>query len=283
MEETWDVLVVGGGPAGMMAAGTAAVKGGSKCRVLLIEKNDSLGKKLLITGGGRCNVTNAELDTRRLLEKYRDNAKFLFSAFSQWSVAETLDFFHLRNMDTKVEKELRVFPVSDSAQSVWDVLVENLRKHGVTVLSNSPVVEIVKEKTADGREVIVGVRLANKKVVRARAIIIATGGTSRPETGSTGDGYGWLEKIGHTVVQPELVGERLLHRLLLEPRAAPARPRPSALRLRSPRAHGPGRGREARRPREAVPLRREGAGRTRLRREAPPGDQRGPSGLWQSG
>src|SRR5690242_20491102 len=96
----WDVVVVGGGPAGMMAAGRAAECG---AKVLVIEKNDSLGKKLLITGGGRCNVTNAEYDTRKLLEKFRDNDKFLFSAFSQWSVRETLDFFHVREMQTKVE------------------------------------------------------------------------------------------------------------------------------------------------------------------------------------
>lgn len=86
----WDVVVVGGGPAGMMAAGTAA-HGGAK--VLLIEKNETLGKKLLITGGGRCNVTNSELDTRKLLAKFKNNDKFLFSAFSQWGVKETLDFF----------------------------------------------------------------------------------------------------------------------------------------------------------------------------------------------
>ena len=101
-EELWDVAVVGGGPAGMMAAGRAAERG---LKVILIEKNDSLGKKLLITGGGRCNVTNNELDTRKLLEKFKDNGKFLFSAFSQWNVKETLDFFHLKNMETKVERE----------------------------------------------------------------------------------------------------------------------------------------------------------------------------------
>lgn len=106
--KTWDVIVIGGGPAGMMAAGRAAERG---AKVLLLEKNDSLGKKLLITGGGRCNVTNSQFDNRKLLEKFKDSSKFLFSAFSQWSVKETLDFFHTRDMATKVENELRTFPL----------------------------------------------------------------------------------------------------------------------------------------------------------------------------
>jgi predicted Rossmann fold flavoprotein len=193
-DTVWDVIVVGGGPAGMMAAGTAAESG---ARVLLIEKNHNLGKKLLITGGGRCNVTNAELDTRKLLTKFRDNAKFLFSAFSEWSVINTLDFFHQNNMPTKVENELRVFPVSDSAQSVWDVLVDNMKKYNVEILSNSPVTDIVREENR-----LIGVQLKNKNIIRAKSLIIATGGTSRPETGSTGDGYKWLRDIGHTVSEP---------------------------------------------------------------------------------
>jgi predicted Rossmann fold flavoprotein len=176
---------------------TAIRAGELGARVLLIEKNETLGKKLLITGGGRCNVTNSEFDTRKLLEKFKENGKFLFSAFSQHSVKETLDFFHERGMETKVEKELRTFPISNSAQSVWDVLVNDLKKHAVQILSNSPVTEIVKEENT-----VAGVKLKNKKIIRGRAIVIATGGTSRPETGSTGDGYIWLKKIGHTVIEP---------------------------------------------------------------------------------
>ncbi len=209
----WDVIVVGGGPAGMMTAGRAAECG---ARVLLIEKNDTLGRKLLITGGGRCNVTNAQQDVRKFLEKYTDNAKFLFSTFSQWDVEKTLNFFYLREMPTKVENEGRVFPVSDSAQSVWNTLVEYMRAGGVTVLSDSSVTEIVRESTKDKNteksgngkvsEILVGVKIKSGKnsgeVVRGRSIVIATGGTSRPETGSTGDGYAWLKKIGHTIVEP---------------------------------------------------------------------------------
>ncbi len=188
----WDVVVVGGGPAGMMTAGRAGERG---AKVLLLEKNDTLGKKLLITGGGRCNVTNSEFDTRKLLDKFKDNGKFLFSAFSKWAVKETLDFFHVRGMETKVENELRTFPVTDKAQSVWDVLVENMKKHNVVVNSDSKVTEIVLE---EGK--VVGVRLQNKQVVYGKNIVVATGGTSRPETGSTGDGFEWLKNIGHTVI-----------------------------------------------------------------------------------
>ena len=128
----WDVAVIGGGPAGMMAAGRAGARG---AKVILLEKNEGLGKKLLITGGGRCNVTNAEFDNHKLLEKFQTDGKYLFSAFAQWGVKETLEFFHTRGMDTKVENELRVFPVSDRAQSVWQVLVDYLRQNKVEIIS----------------------------------------------------------------------------------------------------------------------------------------------------
>lgn len=195
MENTfWDVIVIGGGPAGMMAAGTSAENGK---KVLLIEKNEILGKKLLITGGGRCNVTNAEFDNRKLLSKFKDGGKFLFSAFAEWDVKSTLDFFHSRNLQTKVEKELRVFPITDKAQSVWDVLVENLKKNNVKVISNNPVSGFVLEDKK-----IIGVR-TKKGIIKGKSFVLATGGTSRPETGSTGDGYKWLKEIGHTVINPE--------------------------------------------------------------------------------
>ena len=194
-EKIWDCIVVGGGPAGMMAAGRAAELG---ARVLLLEKNNTLGKKLLITGGGRCNVTNSEFDNRKLLEKFKDNGKFLFSSISQWSVKETLDFFHSRRMETKVENELRTFPVSNSAKSVWDVLVNFMKENKVEVLSNSEVVEILKENKK-----ISGVKLKNGKVLFTKALVLATGGISRPETGSTGDGFKWLRDLGHKVIDPQ--------------------------------------------------------------------------------
>ncbi len=188
---TWDVVVIGGGPSGMMAAGRAAELGK---KVLLLEKNESLGKKLLITGGGRCNVTNGELDTRTLLKKFKENDKFLFSAFSKWSVQETLSFFHSRNMPTKEENEKRIFPVSDSSSSVLNVLLEYIREGGVTVQSNSPVKKLIKEN-----DVVTSLELKNGDVIHAKNFVVATGGTSHPETGSTGDGFVWLKELGHKI------------------------------------------------------------------------------------
>lgn len=191
LKTVWNVIVIGGGPAGMMTAGRAGERG---LKVLLIEKNDTLGKKLLITGGGRCNVTNNQPDVRELLKRFKENDKFLFSAFSQWSVSQTLDFFHKRRMDTKVENERRVFPKSEKAESVFNVLVEYMKEGGVTVLSNSPVIGFEKKK-----EKIIGVILKNKKVIKGKNFVLGTGGKSRPETGSTGDGFKWLKELGHTV------------------------------------------------------------------------------------
>ncbi len=191
-DKLWDVVVIGGGPAGMMAAGRAAELG---ARVILIEKNPQLGKKLLITGGGRCNVTNAEFDTRAFLAKFRKNDRFLFSAFAQYGVKEALDFFHARKMPTKVEAEKRVFPKSDKAVSVWEALVGYMRDGGVVVSRNAPASGFTKKGSA-----IAAVRLKGGREVRGHSFILATGGKSRPETGSTGEGFAWLTAIGHTVV-----------------------------------------------------------------------------------
>ncbi|MEK7066322.1 MAG: FAD-dependent oxidoreductase, partial [Patescibacteria group bacterium] len=133
----YDVVVIGGGPAGMMAAGRAAERGRS---VLLLEKNQGLGKKLLITGGGRCNVTNNKTEIRTMLSKYKENDQFLFSAFTQFSVKDTLAFFNSREMATKEENEGRIFPVSNSAKSVWDVLVNYMKEGGVKVEAGIEVV-----------------------------------------------------------------------------------------------------------------------------------------------
>lgn len=197
-QEIYDVAVIGGGPAGMMAAGRAAERG---LKVILLEKNKTLGKKLLITGGGRCNVTNAEFDTRTLLSKFKENDKFLFSAFSQWSVKESLDFFNSRGMSTKVEAEQRVFPTSDKAQSVWDVLVEYMKHGNVTVRSNAEVVELVTH-SRPGLE-LESIKLKNGEHIHAKSFILATGGKSRPETGSTGEGFEWLKKLGHTIIEAD--------------------------------------------------------------------------------
>jgi predicted Rossmann fold flavoprotein len=190
MEDTiYDVAVIGGGPAGMMAAGRACKTG----KVILLEKNPTLGVKLLITGGGRCNVTNAQYDVRTFLKKYKESDKFLFSAFSQFSVKEALEFFNGNGMDTKVEAENRVFPVSNSAQSVWDVLVKQMGN--VTIVNNTTVTGF----DSDGKE-IKAINLKNGKKVSAKKVILATGGKSRPETGSTGEGFDWLKKLGHNII-----------------------------------------------------------------------------------
>ncbi|MDO8430679.1 MAG: aminoacetone oxidase family FAD-binding enzyme, partial [Candidatus Taylorbacteria bacterium] len=186
--DIYDVAIIGGGPAGMMAAGRAAELG---ARVILIEKNPTLGVKLLITGGGRSNITNAVYDVRTFLKKYKDNDKFLFSAFSQQDVEKSINFFNKRGMPTKVEAENRVFPNSDSAQSVWNVLVEYMRAYNVEIKTNACVIGFNIEN---------GIKLKNGEIIRAKKYILATGGTSRPETGSTGEGFSWLKELGHTII-----------------------------------------------------------------------------------
>lgn len=201
----YDVVVIGGGPAGMMAAGRAAELGKS---VLLLEKNPALGKKLLITGGGRCNVTNnpsttlraGKPETRTMLAKYKESDKFLFSAFSQFGVKETLEFFNKRGMATKEENEGRIFPVSDKAQSVWDALFRYMKGGGAEIRTNQEVIGLSAGK--DGNSVII--KLKNKTEITAKSCILATGGTSRPETGSTGEGFKWLKKFGHKIIENDV-------------------------------------------------------------------------------
>lgn len=195
----YDLIVIGGGPAGMMAAGVAASQG---ARVLLLEKNLSLGKKLLITGGGRSNVTNNEPDNRKLLAKYGTKGKFLFSAFAQYGVTETLEFFHTHGMPTKLEAEGRVFPATEKAESVWNCLVSHMKSHRVTVRTNAEVNGFHIQKN-----MIAGVKLKGDgketdEIIRGGAYVLATGGTSRPETGSTGEGFKWLKQLGHKVATP---------------------------------------------------------------------------------
>ncbi len=196
-KKIWDVIVIGGGPAGMMAAGKSAERGRS---VLLLEKNPTLGKKLLITGGGRCNVTNNKPDVRTMLSKYKGNDKFLFSAFSQFAVGDALQFFNRRGMATKVEAEDRVFPVSNSAQSVWDVLVVYMKENGVQVQANAAVAGITVDQATEH----IVITLKDGTELCARSCVVATGGKSYPETGSNGEGFKWLKKLGHTIVAPDV-------------------------------------------------------------------------------
>lgn len=183
---------MGGGPAGMMAAGRAAECGAS---VLLLEKNLSLGQKLLITGGGRCNMTNVGVD---FFDKFKKDKKFLFSPFSRFGVEETLRFFHERGVATETEAEGRVFPADNKAQSVWAALGRYMQEGRVRIRFGVAAKGFEQE---EGK--IIGVRVSGEEILAAHAYIVATGGTSHPETGSTGDGFQFLKEIGHTVRQAE--------------------------------------------------------------------------------
>ncbi len=186
---SYDLIVVGGGPAGMMAAGRAAALGS---RVLLLEKNPNLGKKLLISGGGRSNVTNAEFDTPALLKKYKERSKFLHSSFAQFNVKDTFTFFESHGMEIKVEAEKRAFPKSDSARSVLLALQEHMETGNVVIKTKSAVTNITKQSD----EFVV---TTNGSEYRAQNIIVSSGGMSHPETGSTGDGFRFLAQLGHNV------------------------------------------------------------------------------------
>ncbi|MDP2638991.1 MAG: aminoacetone oxidase family FAD-binding enzyme [Candidatus Azambacteria bacterium] len=193
-EDKFEVVVIGGGPAGMMAAGRAAEFGHS---VLLLEKNSKLGKKLLMTGGGRCNFTNNKQNIRAIAEQYKGSGQFLMSAFSQFDVAKTIDFFNCRGMKTKEEAEGRIFPSSDKSQSVLDVLIKYMDKGGVEVKTNAVVTGI----SLDENKKYITVQLKGGRAFIVRSCIVATGGISHPETGSTGEGFAWLKKMGHTIIK----------------------------------------------------------------------------------
>lgn len=188
----WDVVVIGGGPAGMMAAGRSGELGRS---VLLLEKNSSLGKKLLISGGGRCNLTNNRPNVRAMLAKYKGNPKFLFSTFAQFNAEDAVNFFNKRGMETKEEEEGRIFPVSNRSQSVLDALAGYMKDGNVQIQSNSAVTGITLDKAKNH----FCIHLKNHLEIITRACIIATGGTACPETGSTGEGFDWLKKMGHSI------------------------------------------------------------------------------------
>ena len=188
----FDGIVIGGGPAGMFAAITAA-KNGSK--VLLLERNDRLGKKLLITGKGRCNVTN-DCSEQEVLQNVPRNGRFLYSALTACPPRAVMDFFESNGCPLKTERGNRVFPVSDQAKSVLDCLQNQMRKSGVTVCTDR-VREILTE---DGAAV--GVR-TDKEKIYGKWVILATGGLSYPTTGSTGDGYAMAQALGHTVTATE--------------------------------------------------------------------------------
>lgn len=193
-----NVVVVGGGPAGMIAGITSAEE---ENNVILVEKNSSLGNKLKITGKGRCNLT-FDGDEEKFRNNIVNNSKFMYSSFSNFNNKDVVDFFNKLGVKTKVERGGRVFPVSDSAIDVVNALKNKLKKKNVKIKYNSRVVEIITEK-----EKISGVKLENGTEIACDKCIIATGGKSYSSTGSTGDGYILLEKLGHSIkeIKPGLV------------------------------------------------------------------------------
>ncbi len=189
---SYDCIVIGGGPAGMFAAITAAEQGS---KVLLLERNDRLGKKLLITGKGRCNVTN-DCSAQEILQNTPRNGRFLYSAMTAYPPEKVKSFFEERGCLLKTERGNRVFPVTDKAQSILDCLLSALRRSGVTVRT----ARVKSVTTLDGA--VSGVRTQDG-FFEAKKVILATGGASYPTTGSTGDGYTMAAALGHTIVPAE--------------------------------------------------------------------------------
>ena len=187
-----DVIVIGGGPAGMFAAITAARRGK---QVLLLERNDRLGKKLLITGKGRCNVTN-DCDVDEILKNVPRNGRFLYSAMSACPPERVKVFFEDAGCALKTERGNRVFPVSDRSQSVLEALQKEMHRNAVTVRTGRVTDILIKDGAVSGVRV-------GKDEYQASKVILATGGLSYPTTGSTGDGYELAQRVGHTVTATE--------------------------------------------------------------------------------
>lgn len=187
------IIVIGGGAAGLMAAGTAA-KNGNK--VTVIEKNKILGKKMLITGKGRCNITNACEDTEELINNMTKNSSFMYSAFYGFTNLQTIEFFESIGVETKIERGNRVFPVSDRSQTVVDALIKWAKECGVYTVHDT-----VRDIARHG-DMVTGVICENRGLLDCDSVIIATGGVSYPKTGSTGDGYKWAESLGHKIIPP---------------------------------------------------------------------------------
>lgn len=195
------VVVIGGGPAGMMAAGTAAKRGHN---VKLIEQNKILGKKLLITGKGRCNVTNACDDVETLIQNVPTNSSFLYSAFYTLTNHQLIEFFNELGVETKVERGNRVFPKSDKSSDIVNAMRRYLTDNNVEIIHDR-VDEVLTETQNKPR--ITGVRCSRRGIINCDCVIIATGGMSYQKTGSSGDGYYWAEEMGHTIrdLRPSLV------------------------------------------------------------------------------
>ena len=178
----------------MLAAISAARQ---KNSVILIEKNNILGKKMLITGKGRCNITSS-VDMEDFIKNIPGNGRFLYSSFQNFTNQDIIDLLEKNGLKVKEERGNRIFPVTDKAQSVVDALIKEIKKYNIDVKHNKKVSEVLT-KTGE----VCGVKLENGEIVNASKVILATGGKSYPATGSTGDGYDIAEKLGHTIVSPK--------------------------------------------------------------------------------
>lgn len=207
----YDIAVIGAGPAGLMAGIRASELG---AKVILLEKNKRPGLKLLTTGGGRCNITNAIFNPKELAAKYGANGKFLISALSKFGAKEVIDFFNSRGVFTKIEKINQVFPESNRSTEVLNTLIDDFKRNGGKLMTEATVRNVVVNNN-----LIEKVVLNNNEELVARNYIIATGGRSYPGTGSTGDAYVWLKKMGHHIVTPQpalspiIVKEHLVKKL----------------------------------------------------------------------
>lgn len=186
----YDVIIIGGGPSGLMASIAAAEQ---NKRVLLLEKGNKLGKKLAISGGGRCNVTN-RLPVEEIVKHIPGNGRFMYSPFTVYNNEDIIAFFEGLGVKLKEEDHGRMFPVSDRAQDVVDALLKEMKRLGVETRLNTPVAKLVMDD-----DKVFGVRLENGAEIRTNAVVVAVGGKAMPQTGSTGDGYPWAERAGHTV------------------------------------------------------------------------------------
>lgn len=189
---TYDIIVIGGGPAGLMASASAGMHG---AKVLLLDKGEKLGKKLAISGGGRCNITNnKEID--ELIQHIPGNGRFLYSVFATFNNRDIIRFFEQLGVKVKEEDNGRMFPVSNKAKTVVQALINQVRSVGVEIRVNTPVAKILYE---DGR--VTGVQTQNGQLFHTSAVIVAAGGKAASHTGSTGDGYAWAREAGHTITE----------------------------------------------------------------------------------
>ena len=185
------VIVIGGGPAGMLSAISASIQGND---VTILEKMNSLGKKICITGKGRCNITSS-LPIEEFIKNTPGNGKFLYSAFQNFNNQDIINLLKEEGLEVKEERGNRIFPVTDRASDVLDAIIKKLKKQKVKIITNAKVDEILVK---DGK--VIGVMVGNKKY-DAEKVILATGGKSYPTTGSTGDGYKLAEKLGHKIIE----------------------------------------------------------------------------------